>query len=99
MKQRKIQKLLIDHLMKSGQIRLVLPDNMVIEIGICQEDRYGNLVKEDDYCWAIMTQHERTASMDKYNLGLRIPADCDNIFIDDDVYDDEGRELLTLDVV
>ena len=49
MKSNKIQSLLINHLLKHGHIQLKLPDNVVLEIGITEEDRHGNIKKSNEY--------------------------------------------------
>ena len=81
----KIQHLLISHLMEEGTICLNLPDEMVIEIGIVKEGRKGILEKNPDYCWIIVSQKDREASIDAFNLGLKFPNTKDKVIIEDDV--------------
>jgi hypothetical protein len=96
---KKIQSLIVTHLLKHGQIEIKLPDGMVLEIGVTQEGENGELEVKDDYCWVIATQKERQASMDSYNMGLRFD-DRDNIIVFEDRYiDQNGEAVRRLDVV
>lgn len=97
-KQKKIQSLIIAHLLKQGHLELLLPDGMILEVGVVAEDKHGNLEKRDNYCWVIASQRDRTISMDSYNLGLRY-SDNDNFIFEDSVLDENGRCIKTLDVV
>ena len=53
MKTNKIQALLINHLLKHGHIQLRLPDGVLLEIGITEENENGKIQKSDEYCWVI----------------------------------------------
>ena len=52
---KKIQQLLITHLLEEGHIELALPDGMKVELGILKEKR-GELYLADGYSWAIVSQ-------------------------------------------
>ena len=99
MKNSKIQRLLISHLLDRGSIELTLPDGMVLELGITQESQNGELEKCEDYCWAIVSQDERSVSIDSYNLGLRFSSDDDNMLLEDEVLDQDGQALRAVDVI
>jgi hypothetical protein len=71
----KVQEVFINHLLKEGHIQLFLPNNMILEVGITQENKYGDLEKTPDYCWLIASQNGRAVSIDEYNLGLRFKND------------------------
>lgn len=99
MSKNKIQQMLVDHLLKNGQIELILPDNVVLEIGVTQENLSGNLVKKDDYCWVIASHKDRQASIDSYNLGLRFADEKNTILMDDRFTDDNGEHVRRVDVI
>ena len=95
----KIQHLLIDYLLKHGQIEILLPDGVVLEIGVTQEDESGGFVVKDDYCWVIATHKDRSAAIDPYNLGLRFSGDGKNFVLEDKFVDQDGVEVTRVDVV
>ena len=95
----KIQHLLIDYLLKHGQIELLLPDGVVLEIGLTQEDESGGFVVKDDYCWVIATHKDRSAAIDPYNLGIRFSGDGKNLVLEDRFIDQDGTEVTRVDVV
>lgn len=99
MSKNKIQSLLVSHLLKHGQIELLLPDGVTLEIGITQEGKDGEIVKKDDYCWVITSRDDRSTSIDSYNLGLKF-QDKDNILVLEDSFTDQnGEPVRRLDVV
>ena len=98
-KSKKIQQLLISHLLEEGYVELILPDGIVLEIGTVQEDKVGDLVKKDNYCWMIAPQAGRTASMDAYNLGLSFNADTNKFIFEDQAIGQNGEEQHILSVV
>lgn len=99
MTKNKIQSLLVDHLLKHGQIQLLLPNNVKLEIGLTQENEDGKLEVADDYCWVITSQGNRATSLDAYNMGLRF-ADEENIIVFDDRFmDQNGENVRRLDVI
>lgn len=95
----KIQHLLISHLLEEGTIQLSLPDGMVVELGILKEDKYGDLIKTNNYSWVIATQKDREVSMDSYNLGLRYNTDNGKIILEDESEIDNGRNMRTFSVI
>lgn len=99
MTKNKIQSLLVEHLMKHGQIELILPDGMKVEIGVTQENKYGELKIKDDYCWVITSQHGRQASIDAYNLGLKFADDQQALVLEEKFIDSNGEPIRRLDVV
>lgn len=100
MSKNKIQSLLVSHLLKHGQIELHLPDGLVLEIGVTQEDQNGDLVVKDDYCWVIATRKDKSSTcIDNYNLGVRFD-DRENILIFEDSFiNQDGDKVRRLDVV
>jgi hypothetical protein len=99
MSKNKIQSLLVSHLLKHGQIELLLPDGVTLEIGITQEGKDGEIVKKDDYCWVITSRDGRSTSIDSYNLGLRF-NDSENILVLEDSFTDQnGEAVRRVDVI
>lgn len=98
-KRDKIQYLLVSHLLKEGQIELLLPDGIKLEIGITQEGKDGDLVKCEDYCWIIASQRKRNIALDSYNLGLRYVDDNSKILLEDGDIDDTGCAIKAVSVV
>lgn len=98
-KKEKIQYLLVKHLLEDGEITLLLPDGMVLNIGITQEGKDGDLHKVPDYCWLLADQHDRTVAIDSYNLGLRFEDKEDKLVLEDSTEDGVGRKFTHLDVV
>lgn len=98
-KLKKLQYLLISHLLEKGRVELLLPDGMTLEIGIIQENGKGDLVKSEDYCYVVASRDCKSTLIDSYNLGLRFDADDDTILYNDEVLDQEGRIIRRFDVV
>ena len=98
-KQNKIQALLVQHLLKYGQIELKLPDGVVLEIGVTQEGKDGEIEIKDDYCWVIAGRENRSVSMDSFNMGLRFEDQNDIIVFDDRFVDANGEAVRRLDVI
>ena len=94
----KMQRLFIDYLMREGSIELALPGGMVVEVGLTQEDKYGDLEIVPDYCWVLASQRGRSVSIDQYNLGIRYSGDkemvCEHSHLSDD-----GTNINILDVM
>jgi hypothetical protein len=99
MKSNKIQSLLINHLLKHGHIQLRLPDNVVLEIGITEEDKYGNYKKTEDYCWVIAQKENRAACIDSYNLGIRFDDEEKALVLEDSFVDSDGNSIRALNVM
>jgi len=96
---KKIQSMIVEHLMKHGHIQLLLPDNVTLEIGITQENQSGKFVKKDDYCWVMASQNDRTACIDSFNLGLRFADDKNILILEDSFLNQDGEQVRRLDVV
>ena len=95
----KIQQLFISQLLKEGHVELTLPNQMHLEVGITQENKYGDLERTDDYCWVIASQEDRSVSIDAYNLGLRYASEREKMICEQDVVNAEGKMMRVLDVV
>ena len=98
-KQRKLQHLLITQLLEDGKVELLLPDGIILEIGITQENKHGDQVKVDDYCYVVATRLDRSMLMDSYNLGLQFEKNEDTFVYEGESNDDRGRDIQILDVV
>jgi hypothetical protein len=92
----KIQHLLITHLLEKGHIELTLPDGMVVELGIVQEGRDGQLHKADNYAWVIATQKDRSISMDSYTFGCRYLQNSGKMMLEEESEDQEGQPVTVL---
>jgi hypothetical protein len=99
MKKRKIQALIVEHLIKYGQLEILLPDGVKLEIGTTQENQNGKLVKKNDYCWVIASREGRSTSIDAYNMGLRFSDDDKVLVFEDKFLDQNGENIRRLDVV
>lgn len=95
----KIQALLINHLQRYGNLKLLLPDGIILEIGTNQIGVHGELVNVNDYCWITAAKEDKMAILDSYNLGLRFNDDTKLIVFEDTVIDDNGEKIRRLDVV
>ena len=95
----KLQYLLIHQLLKKGSVELLLPDGITIEIGITQEDQFGDVHREDDYCYVIASRDGKSVMLDSYNLGLCYEPEEHTIVFEDETLDEEGRVIRSLDVV
>lgn len=95
----KLQSLLITQLQKYGNVELILPDGIVLELGITQISQDGDIVKAEDYCWVIASRKDRSVSIDKYNVGVRFADDERVIVLDDRFVDHDGENVRRLDVV
>ena len=98
-KMKKLQYLLISHLLEVGRVDLLLPDGMKLEIGIMQENNRGDLVKSEDYCYVVASRDYKSTLIDSYNLGLRFEQGDDTIIYNDEVLDGDGRIMRRFDVV
>jgi hypothetical protein len=96
----KLQYLIIQQLLEKGYVSLMLPDGITLEIGITQEDQYGDLKKVNDYCYVVSKSKDgRSTMLDSFNLGLHFQDSDDTIICEDRVVDDDGTLVRTLDVV
>jgi len=66
----KIQYLIIEYLMKYGELDIRLPDGILLEIGMLQEGKRGTYIKKD-YCSVTTTQKDQSVFLNSYNLGLK----------------------------
>ena len=94
----KIQQLFVEYLMKEGAIELALPGGMVLEVGLTQEDKYGDLEIVPDYCWIVASQRNRSVSIDRYNLGIRYSGDKEMVCEHSHLLDD-GTNINILDLI
>ena len=94
----RVQEVFISHLLKEGHVELILPNNMVLEVGITQENKNGDLEKIQDYCWVIASQNGRAVSIDEYNLGLRYEDD-NKIICEHESVSQQGENIKILDVI
>lgn len=95
----KIQHLLITHLSKYGSIKLLLPDNIEVEIGINQLAENDELVNTKDYSWVTTTKDDKMTILDSYDVGLRFDDDKKYIVFEDQFINTDGKKLRRLDVV
>ncbi len=95
----RLQALLMAQLQTNGIVELVLPDGVVVELGITQINHNGDLVKADDYCWVIASREDKSVSLDKFNVGVRFEDKPDMVVIDDRFTDHDGVDVRRLDVV
>lgn len=98
-KTRKLQHLLIKQLLETGRVELLLPDGITVEIGIVQENKHGDLIKTDDYCYVVATRGDRSAMIDSYNLGLQFEDRGDSIIYEGTDLGDNGAVVKYMDVV
>lgn len=95
----KLQYLLINQLLEKGSVNLILPDGVTLEIGILQEDRFGRQ-KAEDYCYVVASKEKRSVRMDSIrNLGLQYQGEEHTILYEDEILDEEGTLVRSLDVV
>lgn len=98
-KARKLQYLLITELLDKGSVEIILPDGITLEIGIIQEDEFGDTKKIDDYCYVVATRQGRSTILDTYNLGVQFINEEKAVVCEDEMIDKDGRLVRTLDVV
>lgn len=94
----KIQRLFVEYLLKEGGVVLTLPNGMVLEVGVTQENRYGDLEIIPDYCWVIASQRDRSVSIDSYNLGIRFPEGREMV-CEHSMQSSDGTSINVLDVI
>ena len=96
---KKLQSLLIRQLLDKGTVQLLLPDGVEIEIGITQEDQFGDTRKSDDYCYVVATRQGKSIMLDSYNLGLQYEDEKNTIVLEGESLGNDGQLLRSLDVV
>jgi hypothetical protein len=94
----KIQRLFVEFLLKEGALEIALPNGMVLEVGLTQENKYGDLEIMPDYCWVVASHNNRSVSIDRYNLGIRYAGDKEMV-CEHSVLSDDGTNINILDVV
>lgn len=94
----KLQRLFVEYLMKEGTLQLSLPNGMVLEVGVTQENKYGDQEITPDYCWIVASQKNRSVCIDRYNLGLRFSGESEMV-CEHSVLNEDGTSLKILDVV
>jgi hypothetical protein len=99
MNNNKLQALLITHLSKYGSVKLLLPDGIVLEIGVNQLGHDGQLVHVEDYCWVMASREDRITVLDSYNCGVRFADDKNTVVFEDTIINHEGDTVRHLDVV
>lgn len=95
----KIQGLINSYLRKHGVIKILLPDNVELEIGTLQENKHGKEEKTNNYCYVIAKKEDRTTVLDSFNLGIRFLDVENNYLLEDSFVDDDGNEVRQLNVV
>ena len=100
MSKKNIQTLLIKHLMEKGQIELLLPDGVKLEIGVMQLDKEGDLINcIESYCYVIANQGDKRVLLDSYNMGLQFPETKDTILFNDVAEGLDGDPIRRLEVI
>lgn len=96
----KIQALLIAHLLNQGQIELLLPDGVRLEIGITKDGKHGPEIS-DNYCYVKSSRQDKSSAMlDTYNLVLEYnDSDSKKLICIDNTTDAEGQALKRLEIV
>lgn len=98
-KQAKIQQLVISHLKDHGTLDIVLPDGIILEIGITQTNKRGEHIKSDDYCYVMAQRDDKKTMLDSYNLGISFGEEDDNIVFEESGWDEHGTPIRRLDVI
>lgn len=100
MEESKIQELIIKYLLSNGEIQILLPDGMQLDIGITQEGRDGKLYKTDDYCWVIAQRGGGdTVAIDSYHSSLKFLNEEDKIVFQNEGFDENGDESQYVEVI
>jgi hypothetical protein len=94
----KVQQIFVEHLLKEGVVELCLPNGMVLEVGVTQENRYGDLEITPDYCWVVASQKNRSVSIDSYNLGIRYSGDKEMV-CEYSMRNEDGTDIKIFDVI
>jgi|688.fasta_scaffold168091_2 hypothetical protein len=97
--QNKVQQAFISYLLQEGHVQLILPNEMILEVGITQENENGDLEKIPDYCWVIASQKGRSVSIDEYNLGLRYQNKNDRMICEHEAVSNDGENIKILDII
>jgi hypothetical protein len=97
-KVKKIQHLLTTYLMHCGSIELLLPDGVMLEIGITKEGKHGTEIA-DDYCFVKASREGSSTLLDTYNIALQYLEQHKTIICVDSTTDADGRQVKRLEVV
>lgn len=85
--------------MKHGSLEIKLPDDVLIKIGVTQEDKKGVTKIKDDYCWVITSRDKRSIVMDsEYCMNLQFEDDSKLVVVDDKIFEN-GENYRRLEVV
>jgi hypothetical protein len=96
---KKIQSMFIKQLFKEGFVELVLPTGMKLEVGVVNEGKNGDFEIQDDYCWIIASQEDRSVSIDNYTFGLRFSEDPNKMICSEDTINYDGEKTRIFEVV
>ena len=97
-KAKKIQELLVKHLLDCGAIELRLPDGVSLEIDITRDGKHGTEIVED-YCYVKASRYGTSTMIDTYNAGLQYNEDDKTLVCVDTSIDSQGRKVKTLEIV
>ena len=95
----KLQTVLMGHLQKFGSVEILLPDGVILELGITQVGKDGEMTKAEDYCWVIASRNDRQVALDKYNAGIRFSDDDTALVLEERFTDKDGLAVRRVDVV
>jgi len=95
----KLQAILITQLQKYGTVELLLPDGVILELGITQIAKDGEVIKAEDYCWVIASRQDKQIALDKYNLSLKFNDKPSVVVFDEAFVDNNGHEVRRLEVI
>jgi hypothetical protein len=95
----KIQSLIVKHLQEYGSLDILLPDGIVLEIGITQVDKNGDLIKTDDYCYVAAHRDDQSTLLDSYNLGLSFVDEKSKMIFEDQDWGSDGQPIRRLEVI
>ena len=100
MSKKNIQTLLIKHLMEKGQIELLLPDGVKLEIGVMQLDQEGDLVNcIEDYCYVVANREDKRFLLDSYNVGLQFTETQDTMIFDNVTIGCDGEPIRRVEII
>ena len=95
-----IQTLLIKHLIDKGHVELILPDGIIIEIGVTQEDNHGNVVNcIEDYCYVTIRRDNVAFLIDSYAAGLQFIERSNTMLVEDSSVGRDGQLVKRLDII
>lgn len=86
--------------MKRGQIELLLPGGVKLEIGVMQLDKQNELVNcIEDYCYVVADRDDKKLFLDSYNVGLQFTETQDTMLFDDIAIGNDGEPVRRLEVI